>query len=545
MTQVVVENPFHAGELEAQARAGAGDVAKWAHGFIRDYMPEQHRDFYTSLPFLVVAGGDTEGRTWVTLLDGAEGFIRSANPRSLSLETDIAKTDPLAAAFAAGTDVGVVGIELASRRRNRFSGCLRKAETGYTIDIKQTFGNCPQYIHERSWTRAPRRSPGGAVRGTTLDASQIALIQKSDTMFIGSGHQQGADGPSRGFDASHRGGAPGFVHVESSSHLRIPDYAGNNFFNTIGNLLSDPRIGLVFVDFDTGGLLHVSGRATIDWQPENAHDPDAWRMIDVQIDSVIERPGALALRWAKQDQTQRLRVTRREREAQDITSFYLEQEDGNPLSSFKSGQHLPIEVHIPNQSRASKRTYSLSGGPDAEYGLRLSIKREGNGLVSRYFHDQLQVGDVIKASAPAGEFVIPCNSCPLVLVSAGVGLTPMVSMLHALVSDDDPRPVWYVHGARNGNEHALKAEVEGLIARSPQMRQRVFYSSPEDRDVLGKDYHVTGRITAASLQELVPGLDAHYMLCGPAQFMSDIRHGLEAAGVPEGNIHIESFGPAG
>ena len=544
MAKVMAENPFHAGELEAQALAGAGDVAQWAGGFIRDHLPEQHRDFHTSLPFLVISGANTDGRTWITLVDGGEGFIRSPNSRSLTLETKIDDQDPLATAFASGTEVGVIGIELATRRRNRFNGQLRKSTNGYDIEIGQTFGNCPQYIHERAWTRTTQHKPARAVIGTELSHSQIALIQGADTLFIGSGHQKGDDVPSRGYDASHRGGVPGFVHVRDSGHVQIPDYAGNNFFNTIGNLITDPRVGLVFVDFETGGLLHISGRATVDWQANNAHDPDALRTIDVEIDAVIERPGAVALRWATQDHlSRRLKIARRETEADAITSFYLTPLDGKPLKPFDAGQHLPIEVQIPGQVGTSKRSYSLSGSPDVTEEYRLSIKRDDNGLVSRFLHDELREGSVIDASSPSGDFVIPCSNCPLVLVSAGVGLTPMVSMLHTTLSDENPRPIWFIHGTKNGTTHAMRQEVKQLIARHQTAKQRVAYSRPNPDDVVGIDYDVAGRVSVETLLELNAGSDAQYMLCGPVKFLSEITLGLEASGIALDRIHFETFGP--
>lgn len=276
MTKLDLNQPFHAGELTAQARAGVGDVAAWAGGFIRDYLPQEHQAFHTSLPFLLVSGADATGQTWITLVEGPEGFARVPHPRLIELDTDIDPTDPLADAFQTGTQIGVLGIELASRRRNRFSGMMRAKDGNYSIDIEQTFGNCPQYIHERSWTRVTRTTTVQAQRTDALSDAQIALIGVADTMFIGSGHQGETGAASNGYDASHRGGAPGFVHVVDGTHLQIPDYVGNNFFNTIGNLVSNPRIGLLFVDFKTGGLLHVTGRADIDWAAQNAHDPDAW-----------------------------------------------------------------------------------------------------------------------------------------------------------------------------------------------------------------------------------------------------------------------------
>lgn len=545
MLKPLANTPFHSGELEAQARAGVGDVANWAGGFIRDYLPEQHRQFHTSQPFLVVAGGDTEGRTWITIVDGPEGFATSPDPRRISLATELEASDPLAGAFTNGSDIGVLGIELATRRRNRFSGRVTPGPDGYTIDVRQSFGNCPQYIHERAWTRVPRTRAVEAARSASLSDDQIARITSADTLFIGSGHQGAGAAASNGFDASHRGGAPGFVQIVDSTHLRIPDYAGNNFFNTIGNILSNPRIGVLFVDFETGGLLHVSGRATIDWDPADAHDQDAWRFIDLKIDAVLDRPGAVGLRWTKQDHLSRpFRLAERVWETPAVTSFYLEAADGRPLEPFAPGQHLPVEIPIPGQSEPSKRSYSLSGSPEDTTRYRLSIKREDQGLVSRYLHEYLHAGGLIAARQPTGDFVIPCTDCPLVLVSAGVGLTPMLSMLHASAQKKD-RPVWYVHGTRNGRDHALREEVDRLVADNDHLRKKIYYSQPHDTDLPGRDYDGKGRVSAGRLLALDAGPEARYMLCGPAAFLSDIRNGLEAAGVPADHIHFETFGPTG
>ncbi|PWE28831.1 hypothetical protein DDZ14_18435 [Maritimibacter sp. 55A14] len=543
MPQKVHTNPFHAGELEAQARAGAGDVASWAAGFIRDYLPEQHRDFHTSLPFFVIAAGDAEGRPWVTIVEGRDGFINSPNPCTLTLDTALDAQDPLTATLQEGSDIGGLGIDPATRRRNRLNGFFHRTETGFAIAIRQTFGNCPQYIHERNWYRVIRTAPPVAEHGGELSLAQRARITAADTMFIGTGHRRGDDVPSRGYDASHRGGAPGFVQIVDATHLRIPDYAGNNFFNTIGNLVIEPRIGLLFVDFETGGLLHVSGRAQIDWAPDDALDPGARRAIEVTVEAVVDRPSALSLRWTVSDtKADRLQLVRKVVESRDITSFHFSGADRAELAPFEAGQHLLIELQIPGQTGTVKRSYSLSGAPVWAEGYRLSVKRQPQGLVSRFLHDQLEPGDVIEARKPSGDFVVPAGECPLVLVSAGIGLTPMVSMLHAAVGEQEDRPVWFVHGTRNGASHALAAEVDRLVTTRPTAHRHVVYSRPEAGDLPGRDYDARGHISAESVLALNAGAEAHYMLCGPTQFISDIRIGLEAGGVPADRIHFESFG---
>ncbi|MEM1079386.1 MAG: pyridoxamine 5'-phosphate oxidase family protein [Pseudomonadota bacterium] len=542
---LTADTPFHAGERAAQARVGITGLAERVAGFVRPFMPDQHRRFFAELPFVVLAGADAEGQHWVTLLDGPEGFISSPDARALTLATTPDPQDPLAQSLASGTDVGLLGIELSTRRRNRMSGRLRQTGAGFVVEVRQSFGNCPQYIHARRWRRVPPRPALTARRTSALSTDQIARIRLADTLFIGTGQTGASDHASNGFDASHRGGAPGFVTVTDSTHLQIPDYAGNNFFNTIGNLLETPEIGLVFVDFEKGGLLHVTGKAHIDWEAPGAADPGALRVIHVEIDAVLERPEALSLRWHKDDADLRdLVVVGKRQETAEIASFHFAAPDGAPLPRFEAGQYLPIELEISGVSDRIRRNYSLSGAPGAAT-YRLSIKREAHGLASRYMHDWLEIGDRLRARSPSGDFRVPPGSDPLILVSAGVGLTPMLSMLHAASEAQPARPIWYVHGARDGAHHALHAEVRALAARAPSIRTRVFYSRPRASDRPGLDFDTGGRVTAQAISALGVGATARYMLCGPTGFVSDIRTGLESAGVAPDQIQAETFGPVG
>ncbi len=538
---MATESPFHAGEIEAQRRAGVGDVASQVAGFIRNYLPEQHREFHTSLPFLVISAADADDQPWVTILEGEDGFVTSPSDTSLEVRTDVPKHDPLAAALHTGTDIGLLGIEFATRRRNRLSGFVRWLEDRYVIDVRQTFGNCPQYIHQREWYRAAQAAEPTSQQSDRLSDEQIQRIGRADTMFIGTGQQQQNGALSNGYDASHRGGEPGFVKVIDRHHLQIPDYAGNNFFNTIGNILRNPKVGLLFVDFVSGDLLHVTGRAKVDWDPVAPRDPGALRIIDVEIISVLDRPNALSLRWSSDaSPLQNLTVARKEKESAYITSFYLVPTGDQALRAFEPGQHLPIHLEIPGQPGRVQRSYSLSG-PANQHFYRLSVKREAKGIASRFLHDSVDVGDTIRANQPAGDFVIPCGNCPLVLASAGVGLTPMLSMMHATIREANDRPVWFMHGARDGRKHAMRAEIEQIVATADKAQARIYYSQPAEVDQLGTDYDIEGRITAKSLLALNAGPDAHYLLCGPASFVSSLESGLASAGVAAGQIHFETF----
>lgn len=289
--------PFHRGEHEAQARAGVFGMEAWAGRVIRPYLPEQHRIFFAALPVVVLAARDHAGRPWATLLAGAPGFASSPTPTTLRLDARPGPHDPLAGALTQGADVGILGLMPEARRRNRANGAVLSSEDGALwIGVRQSFGNCPQYIHRRAWRAAPPQ-PRPASRTAALHPAQAQRIQGADTFFLASGYRGEGEHPGFGLDASHRGGPPGVVTVEGATRLVFPDYSGNNYFNTVGNLLLDARLGMLFVDFQDGGLLAVTGRAALDWAPDPVRFPGASRLIRLDIEEVVEQAGLLPLRW--------------------------------------------------------------------------------------------------------------------------------------------------------------------------------------------------------------------------------------------------------
>ncbi|MDN3719805.1 flavin-nucleotide-binding protein [Roseibium salinum] len=243
-------SPFHEGERIVQERLGVRKVEEWARKAIRSFMPDQHREFFEAQPFLIMAARDAEGRPWATLVEGDDGFVRSPDPTSLEIRSRPVHGDALEGAFQPGADLAILGIELATRRRNRANGRIGRAD-GETIDFKldQSFGNCPQYIRARDIWRSPDEPAPRVVRGTRLSASQKRWIGTANTFFIGTGYRGEGDNPAFGLDVSHRGGERGFVEVPSDSRIRFPDYAGNDYYNTLGNILKDARTGLLFLDF--------------------------------------------------------------------------------------------------------------------------------------------------------------------------------------------------------------------------------------------------------------------------------------------------------
>jgi ferredoxin-NADP reductase/predicted pyridoxine 5'-phosphate oxidase superfamily flavin-nucleotide-binding protein len=540
-------SPFHEGEQRVQERLGVREaIEPWARKVVRPFLPEEHRAFYGQLPFVVVAARDARGRPWATLLAGRPGFLTSPEPVSLVSRALPGAGDALAGALSPGADVGLLGIELATRRRNRVNGRVGAVDdAGFTLAVDQSFGNCPQYIHERRWRLEPAAASSSGHRHDALDARLRAWIERADTFFIATGHRGDGESPTFGMDASHRGGAPGFVRVDDGRHLVFPDYAGNNHYNTLGNLLLDARAGLVFVDFERGNLLQLTGRATIEWGASDLERfPGARRMLAFELDEAVDVQGALPLRWdAPAGSVRSLRVVEKRRESDDVTSFSLESRDGGPLPGFSAGQHLPLEVELSGHEAAASRTYSLSNAPgDGRY--RITVKREPQGRVSRHLHDNVETGGILDARTPAGEFVLhETGDRPVVLVSAGVGLTPLVSMLHALVAEPRRRRVWFVHGARDGRHHPLADEVRRLADSAPHVTLHVAYSRPQPDDVSKRRFDTRGRIDGALLQSLVPDLAGDYYLCGPAAFMAAVQDDLEQRGVTPERIHSESFGP--
>jgi ferredoxin-NADP reductase/predicted pyridoxine 5'-phosphate oxidase superfamily flavin-nucleotide-binding protein len=546
--QASVESPFHAGEQAVQERLGVrADIEPWARKVVLPFLPDQHREFYAALPFLVVAARDEEERPWATLLAGPPGFLSTPDSETLSIRAEPTIGDALHGKLAPGTDVGVLGIEFATRRRNRMNGRVRADATGAVVlQVDQSFGNCPQYITEREWQMATD-TPSAPVqhRHARLDGALAARIRAADTFFIATGHRGVGESETFGMDASHRGGPPGFVDVVDDRTLVFPDYAGNNHFNTIGNLELDPRAGLVFVDFATGDMLQLTGRVQIDWDSEEvARHPGARRLVRFRLDEAVLLESALPVRWVASSEPARpLRLVEKTRETDDVISFVFQADDDGPLAAFEAGQHLPIELGLPDRGEPVTRTYSLSNARGSDR-YRISVKRETHGAASRHLHDAIAVGDVIPARRPAGEFVLAPAPRPVMLVSAGIGATPMVSMLHAIAAESEPRAAWYVHGARDGRHHAFADEVRALASESRGVKTHVSFSRPLPEDQPGRDFDAEGRVTGELLSSLLPDLDVEFYLCGPIPFMAELQSELEQLGVPPERIHSESFGPA-
>jgi len=296
--------PLHAGEIALQRRAGVADrIGEIARRVIRDYMPDQHREFFALLPTVLLGAVDADGDPAATMLAGEPGFMHSPDSRHLRIRATSCAADPVLTVLAPGVQVGVLGLQPHTRRRNRMNGTVVEYDrAGLRVEVGHSYGNCPKYIQGREPQLRAQPDAGPAQRGgPLLGAALRRRIDTADTFFIASAAAVTPDA-AHGVDVSHRGGLPGFVHcTEEGGHsvLSIPDYVGNFFFNTLGNLTLNPRCGLLFVDYEDGSLLHLTGRAEVIWEgPAVTAHVGAERLLRVVVERSGWRPAALPLCWS-------------------------------------------------------------------------------------------------------------------------------------------------------------------------------------------------------------------------------------------------------
>jgi uncharacterized protein len=285
---------FHEGEREVQRRAGVERVAaQVARHNITPWIPPEFGQFLARQPFVVIAGVDSDERVWASPLAGGIGFARALDDRRVLLAADPPAGDPLEAALEHAR-VGVLAIEFTTRLRIRLNGVAKRTAEGIVLTVEEAFGNCPKFIQRRLPAGALEAARGrGHKIGNELDGDQVRIVARADTFFIASAH------PDRGADASHRGGRPGFVDVSGDGReLVFPDYPGNRMFQTLGNLAADPRVGLLFLDWESGMALQLTGRAEIIWDESEVRAwPGAERLVRISVGAVHERAGAMPARW--------------------------------------------------------------------------------------------------------------------------------------------------------------------------------------------------------------------------------------------------------
>lgn len=337
------------------------------------------------------------------------------------------------------------------------------------------------------------------------------------------------------------------VHKHVSLNIKAPDYniVGENLLNSISEVLSVPMDNPLIAAWGAAyqDLADIFIAAEKKLYDEHQSTPGSW------------------LGWRA------FTVSRKVKESEEITSFYLKPEDGQALPDYKPGQYVTLRVFIPELNLKQPRQYSLSSQPGANY-LRISVKREDPraegqdpGYVSSTLHNAVSEGDTVELSAPAGNFFLLNPNVDNVLISAGVGLTPMMSMTHHLLAETadpnsrqaqsqgtpsaDKKQIFFLHAARNSDVHALRQELSNLALQNNNLKTFIAYEQVKENEVHGKDYHQQGRLNLSAVPSEYLPVEADYYLCGPVPFMHEQYRALLERGIAKERIHSEAFGTGG
>lgn len=538
-----VHNPYHEGELAVQRRADETGMARMNGGAVGKTIPPGALRFIEQQPMAVIGSIAADDRVWASAFFGPPGFLRALDDCTLEIDLSrprSAQDDPLWTNLAENPDVGLLVIDLGSRRRLRVNGRAREAsDERLVIDVERAYPNCPKYIQRRHWKTPASDVPSAttpSTQGAELSEVHKTLIAGADTFFVASAH------PDHGVDASHRGGHPGFVQLVNDRQLRIPDFAGNSMFNTLGNFVSHPYAGLVFIDFEARRLLQLTGRPEILWDLDDPNEETGAtrRYWQFEMTGWQESTIPFRLDWEflddspfipkpcrdiPSDSRMLLRVERIQDEAERIKSFRLRALDGGPLPQFQPGSHLQVKVRLADGSGAG-RHYSLLSDPDNRAFYEIAVLAEPGGRGgSLYLHEQIQEGDVIESRAPKNEFPMAGTAHHSVLIAGGIGITPILSMAHRLASERQSFEIHY--SARAYSALAFRDRVEQIAGDSAH-----FYAS---RDPHG------GRLDLEHLLS-TPRPGVHVYVCGPRRMIGAVRDQAETSGWPSAQIHFESFG---
>jgi predicted pyridoxine 5'-phosphate oxidase superfamily flavin-nucleotide-binding protein len=283
---------FHSGEIAVQERAGVRDIAEDVGEGIADHLPPGASEFLERRQMAVLGTVDSRGNVWASVVTADPGFIETVDDRMLKIAAPISSSDPLGRNLETENHVALFAPDFVSSRRVRVNGRGAIKNGAIFITTDEVYANCRRYLQERIFVGS-RQTPAGDQKpkvSSELSTSQQEQISRADTFFIAT------DNPERGADVSHKGGNPGFVRILDARHIAFPDYNGNSMFNTLGNLTINPHAGLLFIDFDSGRTLQLTGRASIDWNPERVRTfPGAERVVDVELAQIIDTPAGFPL----------------------------------------------------------------------------------------------------------------------------------------------------------------------------------------------------------------------------------------------------------
>jgi len=531
--------PFHEGELSVQTKLGVSDIARSNGTVISNRIPGAALNFISQQSMVILGSTDINSRIWTSAIFGATGFIEALDAETVRInfsDSSISITDPFWSNIQSNSQLGMIVIELGSRRRLRINGHIEKiSENIYHINIDQAYPNCPQYIQRRHILRAKKdnlENNTPDICGCSLNKNQNNIIKNADTFFVSSAH------PDNGNDVSHRGGKPGFVQVINNNQLRIPDYPGNSMFNTLGNFEINSSAGLVFIDFKNKKTLQLTGKAKILWHIENTDietagtlrywqfDIESWRESNISFNIEWEyldaSPHNPEISKQPVNQAAKLQLTVDEiiQQSDKVKSFILKSK--NSLPDFEAGSHL--EITLGNDSSLIKH-YSILSNPNHldHYEIAVLEQPESNGG-SYVMHHQVKPGDILNCSAPRNEFPVYEKADHSILIAGGIGLTPVLSMIEDLESKKQSYEIHYT--ARSESDLIYVDRIKSIAGK-----KATFYTSADNN-------------TRVNLDKLLnkPKRSTHVYVCGPVRLINTVREISESHKWNETNIHFESFG---
>lgn len=558
--------PFHSGELAAQDKAGTrGIAAELSVGKSNSLnFSANHDAFLAAQSFAVVSSVDVDsGRVWVTPLFAQKGDLTAISEQEITVSVDCMPCGDVLRSVKSNTPLSLLGIDLNRRIRHRINGHAvvpnDTADSQLHFLVDEYSPNCPKYINRRQIV-LDRNIPDSVVKNaerqerTTLTESDQAFIQAMDTLWIGS------YAPEAGADCNHRGGKPGFIRVTSPSSIEWPEYRGNGMFYTSGNLESYKQAGVTLVDFESGSMIQMTGRAEVDWNYDGQYE-GATRLMKFEIERLIRIDQVTTHRWTRLDYSPynpdisgkesqidgsnfpiAATLAKIVKESEKVKTFrFLTQR----RISFLPGQYATFEFNnVPGGYESEIRTWTLSETPnsiDGDNTLDITVKRVPDGLVTNWLHDHAELGLEVKLNGVQGEMTAvqrdirttkPTVPEYLLLLSGGIGITPNVALVRGIGAFElqNQTNITMIHVERFEADLIFQEELTRRANKYPSFTYKNILSSEQ------------GRLTKDMLADLVPDVKLHHAyICGPNLFMASATEHLVALGVPAENIHTESF----
>ena len=558
--------PFHSGELAAQDKAGTrGIAAELSVGKSNSLnFSANHDAFLAAQSFAVVSSVDVDsGRVWVTPLFAQKGDLTAISEQEITVSVDCMPCGDVLRSVKSNTPLSLLGIDLNRRIRHRINGHAvvpnDTADSQLHFLVDEYSPNCPKYINRRQIV-LDKNIPDSVVKNaerqerTTLTESDQAFIQAMDTLWIGS------YAPEAGADCNHRGGKPGFIRVTSPSSIEWPEYRGNGMFYTSGNLESYKQAGVTLVDFESGSMIQMTGRAEVDWNYDGQYE-GATRLMKFEIERLIRIDQVTTHRWTRLDYSPynpdisgkesqidgsnfpiAATLAKIVKESEKVKTFrFLTQR----RISFLPGQYATFEFNnVPGGYESEIRTWTLSETPnsiDGDNTLDITVKRVPDGLVTNWLHDHAELGLEVKLNGVQGEMTAvqrdirttkPTVPEYLLLLSGGIGITPNVALVRGIGAFElqNQTNITMIHVERFEADLIFQEELTRRANKYPSFTYKNILSSEQ------------GRLTKDMLADLVPDVKLHHAyICGPNLFMASATEHLVALGVPAENIHTESF----